>query len=233
MKKRLPQRTVRAFTLLELLTVIAIIAILMALLIPGSEAAREQMRRTEARTAMQQIVAATNAYATEYGKLPTVAVDKSSPETDTIVGDTTLVPSVIYNNNTIFNTLRAIPNAPNTDNQLNPRRISYYPDARAVLNPALPKSGFQDNPTDSSSTTKGCLFDPWGSQYFIVLDTNYDNQIDVTSIYGDFSMPDHAPRYTVGAFSLGRDRQVGSPSLGITGVYRSGQNVSDDVLSWQ
>src|SRR6188768_3418921 len=60
-----------AFTLVELLTVIAIIAILMGLLFPVISIVKEQARKAEARTTCLGVVTAVKAYHTEYGKYPT------------------------------------------------------------------------------------------------------------------------------------------------------------------
>ena len=55
----------------------------------------------------------------------------------------------------------------------------------------------------------GALFDPWGHQYGIIMDTNGDNRIDLQGVYSDFSGADPtsglAPRQTAWAFSMGKD----------------------------
>jgi len=60
----------RAFTLIELLIVIAIIGILMSLLFPAVNAAIDTARRTQAKNDATQIATAVIAYETEYGRLP-------------------------------------------------------------------------------------------------------------------------------------------------------------------
>lgn len=64
-----------AFTLIELLIVIAIIGILMALLFPAISAAIDTARRTQAQNDVVQIANAVVAYETEYGKLPPAGSD--------------------------------------------------------------------------------------------------------------------------------------------------------------
>src|SRR5688572_31182366 len=61
-----------AFTLIELITVIAIIAILMSLLFPVLAAAREHTRRGKAKTVAKVIVNACKNYANDYGKYPPI-----------------------------------------------------------------------------------------------------------------------------------------------------------------
>lgn len=60
----------RAFTLIELLIVIAIIGILMALLFPAVNAALDTAKKTQAKNDVTQIATAVVGYETEYGKLP-------------------------------------------------------------------------------------------------------------------------------------------------------------------
>src|SRR4051794_24048094 len=79
----------RGFTLLEILTVVAIIAILLASLGPALRSALNYTRRTEAGTACRAIVAAVAHYQTDYGRLPTIggAAPAEGPATDLSVGD--------------------------------------------------------------------------------------------------------------------------------------------------
>jgi len=58
-----PRHSVRAFTLVELLVVVGIIAVLIALLLPALGKAREQARRVNCMSNMRQLTAAWLAYA--------------------------------------------------------------------------------------------------------------------------------------------------------------------------
>ena len=63
-----------AFTLIELLIVIAIIAVLAALLFPAGQSAINSANRTTAKNQAVQIATAITAYEAEYGRFPTSAV---------------------------------------------------------------------------------------------------------------------------------------------------------------
>jgi hypothetical protein len=56
---------------------------------------------------------------------------------------------------------------------------------------------------------EGCIFDPWGHEYGIVIDTNGDERLDLAGIYDDFT-GSSAPRKRVGVFSLGTDGKLGT-----------------------
>src|ERR1041385_2094468 len=60
----------RAFTLIELMVVISIIAILIGLLFPALRGMQDQAKRAQAKNEVSQIVTAVNAFYTEYGRYP-------------------------------------------------------------------------------------------------------------------------------------------------------------------
>jgi prepilin-type N-terminal cleavage/methylation domain-containing protein len=222
MKNRVsPRSRPLAFTLVELLTVIAIIAILMGLLFPAIAAIRENGRRAEARNNVMQILTAVKAYNTEYGKYPTVEEQTKEQSTteDAAVGDE--AAGIEVRNNALFNTLRAIDEGLNTSHKLNPRRVPFF-EGRSVQNPIQPRSGFVDK---GSEEQKGCFYDPWGKQFNVVIDSNYDNKVQVMKYYRDVPQ-DESPRTGVVSFALGKDNQLGEKGS-------NSLKDADDIVSWK
>ena len=209
-----PQLRPQAFTLVELLTVIAIIAILMGLLFPVMNGVKEQARKAEAKTACAGIVTAVRQYHTEYGKYPITSSSTTPPAADVIVGDS--VGSGTAGNENLFNILRAVASGTNANHALNPRRIVFF-EGKNSANTTAPKGGF--GPT-------GAFFDPWGAQYCVAIDFDYDNQLN-TLPYTDFK-GQTVPQTGVGAYSIGKDGK-----LGTNGKFKDGSTTSDDIISWQ
>ncbi len=93
-----------AFTLVELLIVIAIIAILAGLAFPAVQGAMKSGRKSQARNDVHQLAAAVRAFQLEYGRLPTTASgsDNTNADNASIIraltgADTTLNPrSIVF-----------------------------------------------------------------------------------------------------------------------------------------
>jgi prepilin-type N-terminal cleavage/methylation domain-containing protein/prepilin-type processing-associated H-X9-DG protein len=84
------RRLGRGFTLVELLVVIAIIGVLIALLLPAVQAAREAARRLQCKNHLKQMGVAMNNYESAYGRFPP-AEDHANPpqsycDTGTVTG---------------------------------------------------------------------------------------------------------------------------------------------------
>ena len=241
MKRLSPSFSKAGFTLVELLVVIGIIVVLMSLLLTAVPAVKDAQRKLDARNTCSQVVAAVNAYYTEYAKYPPVvspsdaASQPTGVQTDTIIGDPAM--NVQQQNNTLFYTLRNIPKGPNEGSLLNPRRVVFYDGKTATLSANKPRGGFFDRTSNGSAppdTDGGSLYDPWGKQFGIVLDTTGDERIDLGALYTDFAGDNptsgKAPRKRAGAFSMGKDEMLGNKG---DRLFRNNSTVSDDVISWE
>jgi len=76
-----------AFTLLELLAVIAIIGILIALLLPAVQAAREGARRMQCTNHLMQLTIAVRHYEQSFGVLPSGTVNETGPIRNVPIGN--------------------------------------------------------------------------------------------------------------------------------------------------
>jgi prepilin-type N-terminal cleavage/methylation domain-containing protein len=200
-----PRARTRAFTLIELLVVIAIIAVLIGLLFPAFKAVQNQARSTQAKNDLTQIVTAVNAFYTDYGKYPIAGTS-----------DVTFGPA---NNEGLFRELRACTGATGDcvgAATINTRQIVFIspPD---VKNAATPRSGI------GTTTGTGQYFDPWGNNYTIRIDGDYNNQVA-----NPYSANAGATPLQIGviAWSLGLDQAGGSGD-------KNASTAADDVISWQ
>ena len=225
-----------AFTLVELLTVIAIIAILMGLLFPALQIVKDQANKVKAKTDVINTVAAVKQYYTEYGKYPLTG-QTTTPATDIVFGDSTSVGAAgtAVPNNNLYDILRNYPNGSRPSPDGNPRQIVFFEGKNGIGTSGMPRSGFAGTTTGGTGVL-GCYYDPWGAQYAISVDGNYDNWVPVP--YSDFPAPSgsgvsypSAANVGCAAWSIGKDATVGSVTGGA--YYKNNGTPSDDVISWQ
>ena len=223
-----------AFTLIELITVIAIIAILMALLFPAVQGARESARRGKAGTVVRNIVNACKNYSTDYGKFPPVpgatgGGGGGGAEANQLLsfGDTE-EGGCNLENKELFDVLRAINRGANSGHALNKRQQKYFEEGKAT-DPKTPRDGFCDG-NEFEAEQQGRLMDPWGTQYCVVLDGDGDEVLEMVKFYTDQT---DELRYSAVAFSLAKDGKRGGK--GYEGKFRKEKSNEppDDVVSWQ
>jgi prepilin-type N-terminal cleavage/methylation domain-containing protein len=228
----LPKRPAAAFTLIELLTVIAIIAVLMGLLFPALSGAKEQARRADAGTNVRNIVAACKSYYNDYGKFPPVtgALDGDVNTNGYYSFGDTSAGKCKVENSTLFDILRSINRGENNSYALNKRQQKYFEMGKAK-DTKNPRGGFCDG--NEFTKSQGALMDPWGAQYCVVLDADDDGTIDMGAFYSDLAGAQNAIRASAVCFSMGKDNIRGGK--GYEGKFRptkSGE-APDDVVSWQ
>lgn len=155
-------RTKRAFTLIELLTVIAIIGVLVALLFPAIKSALIKAEGTKAQQGVSGLATAFRAYYTEYGKWPA-----AEP-----VGSTT---PTIFVSTKLYGLLKgedigsAIPFPVGTDDNIIP--VTYNGNPRHIV-----FLEFKSADLAISGTTTNFV-DPWKNKYRCRFDSDYDNLV--------------------------------------------------------
>jgi prepilin-type N-terminal cleavage/methylation domain-containing protein len=184
-------RSQRGFTLIELITVVAILAVLMSLLFAVANKAIDSARRAQASNDVNQIVAAVNAYYEEYGRYP-VRPDQEGSEV-----------TFRTDNSDLLYTLRAVAMGANAGNTLNPHAIVFL-DVPGAKNPSVPRGGIAN----------GIWYDPWGQRpgkpesgiYHVRIDSAYRGYVTDPYPGSDIDDEDSAPVIHTGviAWSLAK-----------------------------
>jgi len=197
----------------ELLVVIAVIAILAAMLMPAFNRAKRQREIMSARKDVSDIVAGCTAYESSYSRLPIAltnvqSVTSLNPPADFTFGGT--FP-------TSWGTNHVVNNSPGTNSPYNKEVVAILMDLEQFLdgtwtvnrshvkNPQRNKYLNAEMVNDDASPgvgRDGIFRDPWGNPYIITLDANNDDK-------------------TRDAFYCRRSVSQDSGQRGLTGLFNS------------
>ena len=227
---------------MELLTVIAIISILMALLLPVLGAAKNSARKAQAHTDCSGLVVACRAYYNDYGVYPLTPNQANAGMSqnggwDTCYGD----PNPTYDNAYLCDILRAVDETSipgvTSQYQLNTRQVIYL-EVNQVHDSSNPKGGIYFAPANGSPAgtpstpysphkiLSGSYLDPWGMEYVVFLNSNYNGNLSNAMSWGFYAAPVPVINTGVAACSLGMDQMWGTKGNGLFAN-------SDDIATWQ
>jgi prepilin-type N-terminal cleavage/methylation domain-containing protein len=249
----------RAFTIVELLTVIAIIAILAAILLPVLSAARVQAQKKQAMLQIRDLATQIENYDSAYSRMPISAGAQAAAINGQFTYGGTFqtavpgtwpspIPANYYpSNNEVIAILMDVTNttvtAVNQNHQKNPQQTMFLNARSSNWDPS-------QGGTPQAGVGNDLVYrDPWGNPYVITMNLNADNQtkdpfyslMSVSGPGGNSSPglnglinPDGTPdnfRFhgNVMVWSAGPDGKI-DPSTGIGA--NNGLN-KDNILSWQ
>jgi len=242
-----PNRTSRipaAFTLIELLTVLAIIGILAGLLFPAIKSALQRAEIAQAQNDIKTIETAAKMFYVDYGKWPNGNAGSLDFSYGAFTGGNgaygpqhpgTAGHSGYCENHWLMETLQAIPETTTEVGPDDPSGPPYCGNGSTINNPSnlvnTRNTPYLTIPTKSrklsSDGTGGYDFvDPWGNPYQITLDTTYDNVCSNLA----YSAQAYTPLGT-GVVGCVSNYNVVVWSFGPLGPY-SPHNAKDWITSW-
>lgn len=204
----------RYFTLVELLTVIAIIAVLAGIAIPAVGIAKQKAKQTQARVDINSIEMALSEYEKDrgtfralpnFGSLPDTNNDKrlvnpfgsrnANRYYDAIMEVLTFTPVA---GSTVTSSTGLIQGSGNLVN-FNTKRKQYLKPAKTIV------ADLQNNP--NATPSEFLILDPWGRRYNIAFDNNFNGYIDDANGFGGITQANTRINAKVMIFSYGSEKE--------------------------
>jgi prepilin-type N-terminal cleavage/methylation domain-containing protein len=186
MKIRSNRRSLRGFTLVELLVVISIIVVLAALSFGAAQVAIKRANALKTRTSAMAIASAVEQYYQEYSKLPTIGGATDEVRTEGEAGVDLL--------------LVLLGKEDDTGTMQNPRKLPFL---TIETGKNRNKGGLIYSNGGAGGQIEG-LYDAWGQPFFIKMDTEYEDEILDPLIQGNV-----VRNKKVIVYSYGADKRIG------------------------
>lgn len=217
------KRTIRKFTLVEMLTVIAIIGILAAIVVPAVILARQRGLVTSAQSDIKSIMTALKQLDSDYGKA--LKKDGSSYK----IGDKTASTSsdVATLTGDAYNAMIAELTVPKNSAFTSTHPVSVNKRKKVYLDPRK-----EFDPGAAYTGQTGTLWrDPWGNPYVIYIKVTRDDQLAIPStgktIPGNYAVYSFGPNAT-------DDKGCNADLEDCIYSGESGNHKNhDDIASWQ
>lgn len=169
----------RFFTLVELLTVIAVIAILAGIAVPVVVGMQSKGKETSARADMNAIKLALTQFKADYSIFPVTGASG-----DTLYHAGFSAKADDENIDTVISHLSLIAPKPGDGNAPQDYTSTLNKKKRKYLDaPAKPVEALFEVNSSTNPKVGFMKLDPWGRRYNIALDTNYDKKISLTTTF--------------------------------------------------